>query len=48
MHRTILFASVTLFLASTLAIKSSISNKESRIDWCAENDDECLCNKINL
>ena len=42
---------ITLFMGSTLAIQDIFGNShhEHHIDWCAnDNDDECLCNKINL
>lgn len=46
MNKIISALAVTLCLTSSMALAV---NRESRIDWTRDNnDDECLCNKINL
>ncbi len=43
---------ITLFLGTTLAIQDYLGfgdhDHSNGIDWCGGDDDECLCNKINL
>ena len=41
---------ITLFMGTSLAIQDifGTGHREASIDWCNDDDDECLCNKITL
>ena len=46
MYKSIIALGVTLAVTTTSALNV---NRDHAIDWCRDNnDDECLCNKINL
>ena len=45
--KTISLLCITLCLVSVLSVK--IADRDAKIDWCRDhNDDECLCNKIDI
>ena len=48
MKSSMMIGTMALLLATTYGAKLTAKAEEKKIDWCANNnDDECLCNKIN-
>ncbi len=47
MNKVISTLAVTLALTTASAL--AVDRSQGSIDWCRDNnDDECLCNKVNL
>src|ERR1017187_3163375 len=47
MKNAMILSTMALLLATTYGARLTAKAAESKIDWCADNEDECLCNKIN-
>ena len=49
MKNAMILGTMALLLATTYAAKitAKAAATDSKINWCADQDDECLCNKVN-
>lgn len=47
MKSAMMIGTMALLLATTYGAKLTAKAADTKIDWCGDQNDECLCNKIN-
>ena len=48
MKSTMIIGTMALLLATTYGATITAKAADTKIDWCADQDDECLCNKVDI